>query len=160
MTTRDELFDGLDRFLQHLFNLGESEGLDYLTEQELSLPQVRTLLALGCADEPLPVHRVAEELGQSVPAAGRNVDRLVRLGAVERRESTRDRRVKLVSLTAKGRTLIDQHLEVRRTAVRRLIDRLPDAEVDAFADVIDRLHAGGYLSPHAGGPIAAAASDS
>jgi DNA-binding MarR family transcriptional regulator len=154
VSARDELFDGLERFLQYLFSLGETEGLNYLADRDLSLPQVRLLLLLSGTDEPLPLHRVGEELGLSDAAACRNVDRLVKSGSVARRESAEDRRVRLVSITDDGRALIDQHLEVRRAAVRTLVDRLPDDEVSAFAALMDRLYSGGHLSQRLDDPTA------
>ncbi len=143
---RSELLDSLEDFLQRLFGLAESEGLNFLVEVELSFAQVRTLLLLACADQ-LPINAVAEHLGLSVHVAGRNIDRLVETGLVERREDPRDRRVKRVSLTPRGLEVIDQHEVVRRRALQTLIHRLPEEYATAFADALRPILAGDYLRP-------------
>lgn len=142
---RDELFEGLEQFLQSLWTLAEREGLTYLADRDLSLTQIRTLLMLTMADAPLPVNRIAERMELSAPAACRNIHRLVRLGLLERRESREDRRVRLVSITPQGRELVDRHQEPRRAALRMLIGRLPDEEVGAFNTALHRLLASADL---------------
>ena len=126
--------------------LAESEGMSFLVDVELSFTQVRTTMLLACS-EPMPIGSVADQLGLSIHAASRNIDRLVEVGLVERRENPQDRRVKLVSLTARGREMIDQHLHARQRALRTFIDRLPDDKVNAFADVLRGVLAGDYLLP-------------
>lgn len=147
MNDRDQLFEGLDLFLRRLIGLVESEGLSVLADAELPITQVRTVMLLACAHDPLPIGAVADRLGLSVHAAGRNIDRLVDLGYVERRESPEDRRVKLVSLSAVGLDTVDQHLTARRRAMHTFIDRLTDDQVRAFTDVLTPLLAGDYLLP-------------
>jgi DNA-binding MarR family transcriptional regulator len=149
---RDELFEGLEQFLQSLWTLAEREGLSYLADRDLSLTQVRTLLMLTMADTALPVNQIADRLDLSAPAACRNIHRLVRLGLLERRESREDRRVRLVSITAKGRDMVDRHQEPRRAALRTFISRLPDDEVGAFNTVLHRLLASDDLLAPSGAP--------
>lgn len=146
MNDRDQLFEDLELFLKRLIGLVESEGLSVLANVELSITQVRTVMLLACSDA-LPIGAVAERLGLSVHAAGRNIDRLVDLGYVQRRESPEDRRVKLVSLTPLGLDTVDQHLRARRRAMRTFLDRLADDQVREFTAVLTPLLAGDYLSP-------------
>ena len=72
---------------------------------DFSLPQLATLLLLDEDDE-LTITQVAELLGRSVSVASRLLDQLVVRGMVRRREDERDRRVKRVTITEQGRTLV------------------------------------------------------
>ncbi|WP_416979729.1 MarR family winged helix-turn-helix transcriptional regulator [Streptomyces sp. T028] len=146
MSERTELYDGLETFLQYLFTLAESEELSVPSDMEVSFTQVRALVLLTAADEPRPIHQVAQQLGLSLTSASRNIDRLVRLGSVERRECSADRRVKLVSVTPHGRRVVDQHLEPRRRAVRTFVERLPDGNVRAFLTALRPLLADGSFA--------------
>ena len=102
-TQPEDLYDVLVDFLTRLMNISESDGLDALNESDLSFSQARALFLLTKTADPMPIHSIAQALGLSMAAAGRNVDQLVGLHLVERRESSSDRRVKLVSLTPGGR---------------------------------------------------------
>lgn len=146
MDDRRELFEGLEVFFQRLMGMAESEGLAFLADAEMSFTQVRTLMLLSCS-EPLPIGSVAEQLTLSVHAAGRNIDRLVDVGMVERRENSEDRRVKLVSLTPQGRGLMEEHLTSRRRALQTFIDRLSADQVGAFVGVLRPILAGDYFRP-------------
>ena len=143
----DELYDVLVDFLTRLMNASESDGLDALVESDLSFSQARTLFLLTKTAEPMPIHAIAEALGLSVAAAGRNVDQLLRLDMVERRESPSDRRVKLVSLTATGERLTAQHLEAKRTSLKAFTDALPPEHRDQLHRALTDILAGGVLRP-------------
>lgn len=146
MNERCELYTGLDTLFRHLFSLAESDQLSFVADVELSFTQIRTLHLLATADEPLPIHEVARQLGLSLTSAGRNIDHLVRLGSVIRRENPSDRRIKLVSITPQGLRVIDQHFEPRRRALRAFVERLPEENVRAFLDALRPLMAIDYFT--------------
>jgi DNA-binding MarR family transcriptional regulator len=143
----DELHDVLMEFLTRLMSASESDGLDALVESDLSFSQVRTLFLLTRTAAPMPIHAVAEALRLSVAAAGRNVEQLLCLDMVERRESTTDRRVKLVSLTPTGERLVAQHLEAKRESFKAFTDALPPEHSDALHRALTNILAGGVLRP-------------
>jgi DNA-binding MarR family transcriptional regulator len=72
---------------------------------DFSLPQMATLLLLDEEGE-LTIKQVAEGLSRSVSATSRLLDQLVERGMISRREDKRDRRVKRVAITERGRTLV------------------------------------------------------
>lgn len=117
--------------------------MDRLVELDLSLSQVKALFALAHAEEPLPINVLADRIRLSVAAAGRLVDLLVTAGLVERRESPADRRVKLVTVTAAGRQATDAHVEAKKAAMRRQVERLSDAESEQLVAALQPL-----LHPH------------
>ena len=71
----------------------------------------------------------------------RLVGRLVEEGALTRGEDAGDRRVALVSVTARGRRLHKQLQTARAAALRRQLDRLPPAQQQAVAAALPALEA-------------------
>ena len=124
-TNPDELYVALQDFVMRLMNLAESDGMDAMIELDLSFSQARMLFLLAKWGEPAPIHAIAKALGLSDAATGRNVDQLVKLDVVERRESGEDRRVKLVSLTPIGERLSLQHIASKRTSIQAFAPDLP-----------------------------------
>lgn len=144
MNERAELYEGLDAFLERLITFADSQGLHRLAGSDLTMTQIRTLFLISVGG-PLPINQAADHLGKSTTATGRSVDHLVRLGYLERHESPEDRRVKLVSITAEGRAVADQHEDSRGRALRMFIERLPDEDVHALLSALRPIVAGDYL---------------
>ncbi|MEV4055508.1 MarR family transcriptional regulator [Amycolatopsis sp. NPDC049688] len=70
--------------------------------QGLTTVQAKVLAALG---EPLPMHRIAEELKSERSNVTGIIDRLEARGLVERRPDERDRRIKNIVATPAGAVL-------------------------------------------------------
>lgn len=145
--TAEELYGSLEDFVMRLLALAESDGMDALVELDLSFSQARTLFLLAKTGEPMPIHAIAEALSLSVAATGRNVDQLLQLDVVERRESPTDRRVKLVSLTPVGEKLAYQHIESKRDSLRAFTRALPPAQCDQLHSTLTDILAGDILAP-------------
>jgi DNA-binding MarR family transcriptional regulator len=141
----DLLFELLNDIFTQLLSAGESESMDNLIELDLTFSQVRMLFALVQHGEPLPINEVAERLRLSVAAAGRNVDQLVKLGLVVRREDERDRRVKRVSLSEAGHKVATQHIECKRDQLRRFAWRVPEIERTRLIEALQPILAGESL---------------
>lgn len=110
--------------------------MDRLVGLDLSFSQVRTLFALAQCGEPVAIHEIARRLRLSVAAAGRNVDQLLQQGLLDRREDPSDRRIRLVSLSEAGHTLVAGHIEAQRDEVRSFTERLPQSDRnDLFASL-------------------------
>jgi DNA-binding MarR family transcriptional regulator len=147
-TKPDDLYVALEDFVMRLMNLAESDGMDALVALDLSFSQARTLFLLAKWGEPTPIHTVAKALGLSEAATGRNVDQLVKLDVVERRESGEDRRVKLVSLTPIGEKLSLQHIESKRTSIKAFAADLPEDQRDHLYRALTDILAGDTLRRH------------
>ncbi|NRQ48454.1 MarR family transcriptional regulator [Aeromicrobium sp. YC3-14] len=130
-----------------LMHLSESDSMDALVELDLSFSQARTLFLLAKNGEPMPIHAIAARLGLSDAATGRNVDRLLKLDVVERRESPDDRRVKLVSLTPVGEKIADSQLEAKRDSIKAFTAALPPQQRDDLHRALSDILAGGTLGP-------------
>jgi DNA-binding MarR family transcriptional regulator len=138
-----EVLDALEIFMGQIHCAGEEAGLETLIETDLSFSQFRSLLILSQESAPAPIHEVAQKLHLSVAATGRNLDRLVREGLVERQEDEFDRRIKRISLSTSGRTLITGFHQQRRSHVLSFLTGLPAADrqrlIDALAPINSRI---------------------
>ena len=88
------------------------------------LPNAQLKLCSYLQHGPAPITSVADELSISVSAATQLADRLEKTGMVERTGDASDRRVRLVSLTAHGETVMSTRRELRRSQVRTALRRL------------------------------------
>jgi DNA-binding MarR family transcriptional regulator len=147
-TSADDLYGALEDFVMRLMHLAEADGMDALIELDLSFSQARTLFLLAKQGEPMPIHAIATALGLSDAATGRNVDQLLKLDLVERRESPDDRRVKLVSLTPAGEKLSLQHIDSKRESIKDFTAALPEDQRDDLHRALSAILAGDTLRRH------------
>ncbi len=128
------VLSALEAFMQVLMSNAEDAGFESLMDSELTFSQARTIMVLGQSGEPLPIKDLAARIQLSVAAAGRNVEQLVRAGLVDRVEDGADRRIKRVSLSAKGREQIGQFVRAKRSRALTVLEGLsPDDRVRLLA---------------------------
>lgn len=84
----------------------------FMEETGLSFSQVNVLMRLFHGTK-CDVSEIGEEMGVTNPAASQAVDRLVQLGLIERTEDPADRRSKRLTLSNKGRVLIENGIKAR-----------------------------------------------
>jgi len=126
-----------------LFAFFESLGpyLDRLSAQvDLSSSQAHTLMLLDPA-RPVAMSRIAEQLRCDASNVTGIVDRLEAKGLAERHRDDHDRRVKIVALTSKGRSLRERALD-RLFEPPPAIAALPAADQRALRDILRRVHGG------------------
>jgi DNA-binding MarR family transcriptional regulator len=131
----------LELLFERLVHVGEAEMMEVLAHQDLSFTQARVLFTVANG-QPMAINELAVQLGQSVGAAGRNVDSLVRSGLVERNENPVDRRVRLVSVSAKGQEVVDHHVRARRHVLRAFAEQLPEEQSARLLDALRPIVAG------------------
>jgi DNA-binding MarR family transcriptional regulator len=136
----------LERLVERLMHIGEAEMMEALAHHDLSFTQARVLFTLANG-QPMAINELAAQLGQSVAAAGRNVDSLVRNGLVERNENPADRRVRLVSISAKGHEVVDQQVSARRQTLRTFAEQLPEEQARGLLEALRPIVAG-FDPPH------------
>lgn len=113
---------------------------------DLSITQVKLLHQLELAGRELTLKQAAERVLLSLPAASRTVDDLVRRGIVERHEDVEDRRMKRVSLTAKGRRVIRTVNEARLNGLEQFAQALDDDERRILGGALRKLLERGDLA--------------
>ena len=118
----------LGQLLLHVHRTATPELFKQLGELGLSFTQVKALNLLRISDEDVNVKDVADGLHMSLPAMSRSLDKLVQRGYVERLESEKDRRAKLVRLLPAGRAVLDEIEQARVSVVEEFTAALSDDE--------------------------------
>jgi DNA-binding MarR family transcriptional regulator len=106
---------------------------------ELTLTQIKLLHHLEDATDALSLKHVAELVHVSLPAASRTVDDLVRRGFAEREEDAEDRRMKRVTITDAGLTVIHRLNAARLSGLQQFAEGLTDTEREALAGALEQL---------------------
>lgn len=139
MQVTTTLAGDLYAFIVHLHKNCTSDLFEAVGAVELSLTQLKLLHFLEDADHELTLKEAAERVHVSLPAASRMVDDLVRRGFVERAEDTEDRRMKRVSVTESGRTVIRRLNAARLIGLDRFAQDLTEDERAALATALAKL---------------------
>jgi len=133
----------LSLLLKHLLGSTNREFFAALQDAGISFSQLKCLGVLANADSPLSLGALSEDIGLSLAAVSRAVDGLVQRGEVKRQEDPSDRRSKLVTLSARGRTTYERIVAVRIAGVERFVDGLESDERErlgaAIAPIVERL---------------------
>ena len=111
------------------------EVLRVIDESGLTFAQMKSLVELQAPDEEHTVSSLAERIGISVASASRAADGMVRKKLVTRVEDPNDRRVKRLTLTAKGRQLADRIIGEEQAAAGKLRGLFPEAARLSLRDV-------------------------
>jgi DNA-binding MarR family transcriptional regulator len=93
-------------------------------DSEVTLPQYRALVVLATRG-PSRVGDLAESLGVHPSTATRLCDRLVDRKLVRRMTDRTNRRETDVSLSVKGRAIVDRVSTIRRDEISRIVERIP-----------------------------------
>lgn len=101
----------------------------------VTLPQFRVLVVLA-THGPLRIGALAERMNAKPSTFSRTTDRMVAHGWVERAGSTDSRREVVVTITEKGRLLVDQVTQRRRREIANVLERLTPQEQDAVQNAL------------------------
>jgi DNA-binding MarR family transcriptional regulator len=138
MRDRDDLLNTIEQVEERLVIQTMRQQSSSLLTLNLTVQQCQVLIVLWI-EGPVPAHAIAEVLHVGANAVTGIVDRLVTRGLVERHESTQDRRVRLVGLSAEGRRLVDELTAAHRTQRRLLLERLSTDTLQQYADIINEM---------------------
>jgi DNA-binding MarR family transcriptional regulator len=105
---------------------------------EVTMTQYRSLVVLASRG-PQSVAALAEAVGVTPPTATRMCDRLVRKGLVLRRHDRNDRRLIRLTLAKKGRDLVAEVTERRRTEIAGLLGAIPAGQQAGLVDALRHL---------------------
>jgi len=116
-------------FLQHSMR----EFKQLMDDNGLSPSQIITLFSLYHG-EPCGVSAIGSQLGVSNAASSQLIDRLVLQGLVERTEDPNDRRAKCLTITGKGKALVEQGITARTRWMEELTTKLtPEQQATVIA---------------------------
>lgn len=107
----------------------------------LTQPQYNVLRILnGAHPGAHPRGEIARRMVRRAPDLTRMLDRLVRMGLVEREKGDRDHRQSLARITGKGRALLDQ-LHPRVQQMHHLLaNRMSAPEAQQLADLLEKVY--------------------
>ena len=128
-----DFFDVLVRYEIALWNAVDQE---LARQQQISLAHLHALRVVDRYQGRARVQEVSEDVGITVGAASKLVDRLERAGLTVRSPNPDNRRSSLVALTAAGQQALAAAGQVCSSAVARLIG---DEDVEALAAALRRL---------------------
>lgn len=135
MNQRDRLLEDIGALEIRLLAGGLPEETVSLLDYDLTLQQLRAFAVIFARGE-IPISRVADSLGVRANVATGIVQRLVDRGLVERNEDPEDRRVRRLTVTAKGVALTGEVGAIVLAKGRRLMERLSDVQLEQLRDIL------------------------
>jgi len=134
-TATDQVASELLALWRHVMGTGSARGLAIFEELDLTLTQVKALVALSSGE--LTVKELAASLGLSLPGASRAVDALVCRGLLGRREDPDDRRQKRLCCTDAGREALGRLDEARLAGLSAFAATLPDDQCKRLSEALE-----------------------
>lgn len=107
--------------------------------EQVTAPQVEALMLLREHPAGLSMHELAAAQGSTPSSATQMVDRLIRLGMVERLREQGDRRVVRVQLSASSLERFQEVMVARVRAVEGVTTSLSDAELETLVGLLEKL---------------------
>jgi MarR family transcriptional regulator, organic hydroperoxide resistance regulator len=107
--------------------------------EQVTAPQVEALMLLREHPEGLSMHELAAAEGSTPSSATQMVDRLIRLGMVERLREDADRRVVRVQLSATALERFREVMVARVRALEGVTAALSDTELRTLVQLLEKL---------------------
>ncbi|GJF11957.1 MarR family transcriptional regulator [Mycolicibacterium cyprinidarum] len=117
-----------------------------VVDETITIPQFRTLLILADR-EPINLATLSGLLAVAPSTTGRMVDRLVTAGLLDRRPHPDSRRELVVTLTRRGREIIDAVTARRREEIARVVAQMPQKERHGLVRALTAFSAAGSEQP-------------
>ncbi len=131
--------DDVSRMLSDVMRKFLKRQTKEVVQGNISLPQVFILDALK--DKPsMRMGELAKHLSVSMAASTGIVDRLVRNGFAARGSLPGDRRVVNISITAKGRKVIERHNRARHKAIMDMFGHLSPQDREKYLEILTKIH--------------------
>lgn len=134
-----DLATRLGQVMVRVMSVSGARAMSRFVALDLSMVQVRILLAVSRHPEPMTIGDIGRDVEATLVTASRAVDILVGGGFADRREDPQDRRVKRVSLTSQGTTLLAEQSDLHHDSLRDLVERLQPDEREALEAALQPL---------------------
>ena len=119
---------------------GPRRDLSLLSEAGVTLEQALfPLVVLIDRLGPIGTVALADRVGRDYTTVSRQLDRLARLGLIERRPGTPDRRVREALVTSAGKAMNDRIDAARERLMREAFADWPRGDVDTLTHLMRRL---------------------
>ena len=133
----------LNALLVNLFNrVMDAESKAVITEEfrDITNNDMHIIEAIG-TNEPRNMSSIAAKLYVTVGTLTVNMNNLEKKGYIERRRSTEDKRVVLVTLTEKGRQAFFHHRDYHKAMIHAAVRGLEEDEMQALMNCLNKLNA-------------------
>lgn len=130
------------RFQVALHQINRSMGTDFLERKSVKItgPQIFMLYFIH-ERGPCKLTQLADELEVKPSAVTVMIDRLVKMGCVERMQDPADRRAVLVKATTHGQEVLDQALRDQLDIAGDYLSRLEPDEARLLTDLLEKMAA-------------------
>lgn len=136
-------YNTINDILVKLFNeIMDIEEKAIITEEfkDITNNDMHVIEAIG-VEEPKNMSTVAKALSVTVGTLTIAMNNLVKKGYVNRKRSEEDRRVVLVSLSAKGKKAYEHHKKFHQEMVQAVLDGLNEEQTDVLVNALTNLAA-------------------
>lgn len=138
MSDRAELIKEVEELNAQYLRTVQRATMPEWLDLELTTAQLKTLLVLN-SGSPMTIGQVREQLDVTLPTASHLVDKLVRMGLVERHEDPQDRRRIVASITDAGRERVRRLRRGSGEIFRTWFEQLDDEDLRACLPVMRKL---------------------
>jgi DNA-binding MarR family transcriptional regulator len=133
------LLDQIHALIMEFSLQARQEYLDIMQPFALTLSQFVVLALLQSVSRPLSLREISDHTLIPPSSMTHTIDRLVEQGLVLRAPHPTDRRTILASLTDEGRSIVERIDQQRRAIFERTWGLLPEAELNAFSEILNKI---------------------
>ena len=138
MAKPNQMIGALNDWASVFFRRSIIDFLEFTHKNGVSMAQITVLMMLYY-DGATTILAIRQSMFGSRSAITQLVEKLVRLNLVDRSESLEDRRVKVVRLTEKGRSLVEEGIVSRQDWIQPMVEKFDKAEQDKMTEMLKSL---------------------
>lgn len=120
MSASPQVIQTIRQFLDTAFHRSMRERVHFAKATGLSMPQFGILMQLHYCTQ-CGISDISQRFDITAAAASQLVEKLVQSGLIERAEDPNDRRVKQITLTSRGRAMIEKGMRERHRWLDQLV---------------------------------------
>ena len=140
MNSQIEFLETVENWAKLYFFQSLTDFFNYLKHTELSLLQAYALVYLFYKG-PLKVSTLCEHMLVSPQAASQLVDRLEKLGMVERIPDPKDRRVRMIAVQEKGEKFVEENFKFSQHWLTEIPADIDPQQAEQIAEMLTMLMA-------------------
>jgi DNA-binding MarR family transcriptional regulator len=135
MSPSAQLIQTIRRFMDAAFHRSMRERARFAKATGLSMPQFGILMQLHFCTQ-CGMSEISERFDISAAAASQLVEKLVQSGLVERAEDPHDRRARQITLTPRGKAMIEKGMNERYRWVNQLVADMPVKDREKVSEAL------------------------
>ncbi|WP_372846922.1 MarR family transcriptional regulator, partial [Pontiella sp.] len=136
--SQEQFIEFMSEALPELVSSVMCEDTGAVAKGDISMPQFWALHYIDQLGE-LTVNQLASELNRSKSSTSALLQRLEKSGMIKRERGTQDQRVVHISLTAKGKKLVDRLVANRKQGIRKTYSTLTPTERTQHMQMIQKI---------------------